>query len=356
MASLRLGDLALEAGDPDQAISWYQRAGDSGVWGRLAVSRLCEMLGNCLVDAAHFSFTFEPIGLPEPIRTEIEMGRARMLAFNGKAEMAAHQIKSRLEASRLESKPRELICESGGTTERICRRLTLAALRDPKNLHKSEALELLFALPNRENGPMTDELAQAAADVFNADPETAVPVLRARMANDEPDKVCTPTSILCRILALAALRSTVKSGREPAIALYISLPEHKKGPLAAEMSLAAAEVSGQLGAPRFGANLMAVATAEVPPQKLDDHLLRMAEFYIAGRDLSHAEAIFDYAHAKNTITKAHIARWSAIGKALDLTAPEPKTKTITNSKDTDLSRAMDAVNRAQALFAGEPKQ
>ncbi len=150
-AALRLGDLALRRHDPDTALLAYLQAGDQGLWGRLALERLCEMTGSCFDDSS--MAVFDASGLPEPLRTELAMRQIRMLFLLQRWGEATERLSNLLDV------------EMGlclGDTKVLCRKMTLAALRAPA-CPREAALSTYLRLPGFLGGPLAAELARAAA-------------------------------------------------------------------------------------------------------------------------------------------------------------------------------------------------
>lgn len=152
-AALRLGDIALATGDPNLAIAWYRRAPRQGVFGRLAIARECEITGSCF---ERLATAFEPAGLPEPARTELELRGIRARLILGRTEEAATLLTRRL----LEAN-RPAAC---ALAPALCRRVTLAALRDPGPAGPGPAIALYLALPTRDRAPLADVLAREVAE------------------------------------------------------------------------------------------------------------------------------------------------------------------------------------------------
>jgi hypothetical protein len=188
-ATLRLGDLALVTGDPMTAAGWYRRVGGFGVFGRMATQRLCELDGTCLSSTEDVLHVFDTRDLPEPLRAETLMRAARAEAYMGRISSAIHIIGEQVQAKGAAS-----ICREDG--DLLCRRILLHAMRSAvgpealqdagyaaemaarKEMDIHEALkasdepysfeslmQIYFALPGWDRGPLAVELAQAAAAV-----------------------------------------------------------------------------------------------------------------------------------------------------------------------------------------------
>jgi hypothetical protein len=101
----------------------------------------------------------------------------------------------------------------------------------------------------------------------------------------------------CHRLVLAALHRK-DAPRELALEAYLSLPIRTRGPLASELALAAANAAGALGAPQFGATLLAATVREVEPADLERHLRLAFNLYLSASDPVRAQVIADYAIAR----------------------------------------------------------
>ncbi len=151
-AALRLGDLALRRNAVASALDFYEAAGASGPFGQLAVQRRHELLG-----LAEKELHLDRDRVPEAMLPEVDLRRARSLAFAGRAGEAA-----RLLAQRIGDQPTPALCAA---TDKLCRRLALVALTSQDRAARAEGLALYASLPARAAGALAAELAEAAADV-----------------------------------------------------------------------------------------------------------------------------------------------------------------------------------------------
>ncbi len=138
LAALRLGDLALQLrGASAEAVAWYLKAGTRGPFARLAQSRLCEMTGHCLaqVDVSGF---FDGSGLPEPIRTELELRRLRIDIFQGQPFKALTRLQKRMTDS---SRPHP--CTGAPS---FCFSVVTVGLRDDSPATRALAVDLYLRL------------------------------------------------------------------------------------------------------------------------------------------------------------------------------------------------------------------
>lgn len=205
-AGLRLGDIALRRGEPDDALERYQKASGEGSWGRLARERLCELTGNCLWDPRLEAY--DASRMFEPQRSELQLRELRTLTI----------------------------------------------------LRRWPEVSLLFAA-----------LANATCVARGAQ--------------------------LCRAVLLTLLRAQ-GAPRELALEAYMWLPLHTGGPLAAPLARAAAAAAGDLGAPAFGATLLAATTRESTPADLPAHLRQNISLYLQAGDRVRADVVAEFAKVR----------------------------------------------------------
>ena len=152
-AVIRLGDLAARTGDRALAAEHYREAGHLGFWGRLASARICELLGNCLgtKDEAR---VFDPVGMPEPLRSELVLRHARALAFQDEHAEACRLLAPEARSCKL--------------AENLCGRIALEAMRSVLPDDQAEGLALFVTLENRTTSPLAFELSAQVAEVAAA--------------------------------------------------------------------------------------------------------------------------------------------------------------------------------------------
>lgn len=148
---LRLGDLALRTGAVGDAAAAWKRTLLSDPFGRMARARLCELDGSCL-GTSRESSVFDSGGLPEPLRSELELRHARALVFTGRIAEAAALLRARME-----------ICTLGAL---LCQAMVLEMLRSPDA--REVGLDIYFALPERTEPPLGSAMARAAASAAAA--------------------------------------------------------------------------------------------------------------------------------------------------------------------------------------------
>jgi tetratricopeptide (TPR) repeat protein len=156
LASLRLGDIALETGDPETAIAWYHRTSTRDRWGKLAGARLCELDSECL-DSKRMPVYFETHSGDQSLEDELTLRHARVLAYAGKPVEAAALI------TQLLARPESAACDTMGRV--LCRRVMLFALEQGEEGSGPELVESYLGLPDRSEGPLSVPLVRAAAEL-----------------------------------------------------------------------------------------------------------------------------------------------------------------------------------------------
>jgi hypothetical protein len=161
-AAVRLGDLAWKAKDAEAAAHWYNRAG-AGLFGRIAATRLCELIGCLDGPSDRMTFdAFDDTALPKGVQAEFLLRRTRALYVAGRTDDAVRAL-SRWPES----------CRYAAT---LCRKIATGALRERQGRDAPEALALALRIPNAFDGagaadlaavvvPFTDRLA---APLFGA--------------------------------------------------------------------------------------------------------------------------------------------------------------------------------------------
>ncbi|MDX2022117.1 MAG: hypothetical protein SF187_17910 [Deltaproteobacteria bacterium] len=156
LAQVRLGDLALIAGDPQTALGWYELGSRVGVYGRLSAARLCEFDPECIVYMP--SLDPDPYSLPGPLRDDLVLRSARALSFAGMFVRSVETMRRRFE-----SVDDEKFCQL--PTGVLCRRLVLTALRHVTVDEARKVMEVYMLLPDRTKGPVAVDLAREGAEV-----------------------------------------------------------------------------------------------------------------------------------------------------------------------------------------------
>jgi hypothetical protein len=145
---------------------------------------------------------------------------------------------------------------------------------------------------------------------------------------------------------------------EMAFEVYLSLPAWDHGPLAPELSEAAADLANHLGAPVFGGNILSAVAPGVGIAMLPAHLLRAAELYLDGDDIARARLVIEYARTR--VGKKMTGRWIALERRLAARvaseeelamAPPLKIKVDATEVSRELAAARAVLARAQVARA-----
>jgi hypothetical protein len=343
LAALRLGDLSLTTGDPATAIGWYRRVGIAGIFGRMARTRVCEIEGTCLASTDVVRRIFDSKSLPDPLRAEMIIRGARAEAFTGRLESATRMLWQNIRDGSLST-----ICREGG--EIICRRVLLQAMREAalapwppesegEDTEDRQGAEIATAAAAKVLAPGEHPAAAASSPTpptNSKKPEGGEAAKAADTAKTpaDPAKAIADTGAAALGKALSAVDRVAGAIKNPnanpaegpatiaepsapemAIEAYLSLPRWDHGPLAPELSEAAADLAKHLGAPVFGGNLLSAVAAQVSPAMLSSHLLRAAELYLDGDDVARTRLVIEYAHTR--IGKQISGRWPALERKLE---------------------------------------
>jgi hypothetical protein len=269
-AGLRLGDLAAANGDIIGALNYYRRASFGDLFGSIAVARLCELDGGCLVDGR--PRVFSAGGKPEPVRSELQLRGARAALFEEDYSEAGHLLADAADN-----------LTSGACTKMgqfMCRRMLLVVLEHAKGEDATRAIETWLALPDKYQGPMVKQLMWAVA-----------------------------------------------------------------------------EKAAAIGAPSFGANLLAANATSAEGPGLGDHLLRTAEMYLQAGDVVRARVVVDYADTRGGGKTGGFSgpRWATVRNQVRGATDEP-TGTSLSAFETlaaegarDVAGAYGAVARARTV-------
>jgi hypothetical protein len=123
-----------------------------------------------------------------------------------------------------------------------------------------------------------------------------------------PD-LCDGALPLCRKIAAEALWARRDRDAPEALALSLSISRPFEGPGAVNLARAVLHHTDRLGAPRFGANVLAAVSAQVPRSELAMHLATTATRYLEAGDPVRAGIVIDFASARGL---AHHGRWREI--------------------------------------------
>jgi tetratricopeptide (TPR) repeat protein len=156
LARLRLGDFALAEGDVEKALALYARIQPTGLLGRMAQVRECELLGSCLTPSASKEVA-ATLGVPEPLKSELELYAIRRELVAGRVDAAMAQL-----AERIIEVPS--LCRDATA---LCQRLVRAGLTHDDEQVRANALSAYLAEEVRR-GPYEEDLARVAANTAEA--------------------------------------------------------------------------------------------------------------------------------------------------------------------------------------------
>jgi len=162
-------------------------------------------------------------------------------------------------------------------------------------------------------------LRKARALALNGSPVAAA---RALLTEAPGPAACSGAPSLCQQLTLAALTAPGPAAPD-ALVLWLQLPDRGRGAEVYEAERGVANLAAQLGAPLYGANVLAAAAGRVPAHALEEHLLRTAELYAAGGDPVRAGVVVEFARQRAGKRGLSGARWDAVRRALAATDRKP---------------------------------
>lgn len=169
--------------------------------------------------------------------------------------------------------------------------------------------------------------------------------LLERLSQATRPSACRVALRFCELLvkeALVTSGSTQGMDRASALTLFLKLQSQSEVPLPVPVIAAAAETASTLGAPLFGANLLAAAFLRVEPASLAHHLLRTAELYLESGDHARADVILTFARQKLGGTALAQRPWVTVQRAL-MSKPAPTVKASRVSILTSTPRARIAL-------------
>jgi hypothetical protein len=148
---LRLGDLALHAGDPEAAVNLYAFIAPVGPLGRIARARLCELTGACMAERAS-AVVADTFAMSGALKAELDMMTWRREVFMGREDKVMGAF-----TQALVERP-ELCADSVA----FCQRMLMAGLNSSDDGARTAALSGWLVDQVRE-GPHKLDLALAAA-------------------------------------------------------------------------------------------------------------------------------------------------------------------------------------------------
>ncbi len=227
---------------------------------------------------------------------------------------------------------RARLCELGGTCLGELRKRTFDASLLPEPLHTEMLLR-----------------ASRAAAYMGSVKESMVDLREAMHGN--PHVCDDDTRTLCRRMVLFALKFPDRDGGAETLDVYLNLPSRTEGFLAIEMVRAAAERALDLGAPLFGANLLAASlpwVEAVDVDAIDDHLLRAAEMYLTAKDLARARTLYEYSDGRIGHKRMLGPRWAAVTAAVGGIDPHAQRAhdALINDAARDMADAYTTMSRS----------
>jgi hypothetical protein len=232
-ARLRLGDLALAAGDPVAASARWATV-RAEPWARLAEVRQCELSAACVGDRG--ADLYDAAGLPASFARELALRAARARAFRGEPVAAAAALADQWTPTGA--------CAGAAP---LCRRLMLTALRRPGD-RREEALALYVTGVRSDDGPLALELAGAASRLAA---EAGAPGFAAALLSASAGRV-DAADLPAHLLGAAELY--VEAGDLVRAAVVLDFARTRLAPDA-------------LRGPRWAAVARATARRPAPPQR-----------------------------------------------------------------------------------------
>ncbi len=136
--------------------------------------------------------------------------------------------------------------------------------------------------------------------------------------------LCEGAIALCQQVVRAGLELEDETARIDALSLYVR-DEMQRWPYNNELAMVAADAAEAVGAPSFGANVLAAMTPKIDRLRLSDHLHRVAELYLQAGDAIRASYIVEYAETRLNAMELKHASWKDMKKQ---TAVAPATASL----------------------------
>jgi hypothetical protein len=170
-------------------------------------------------------------------------------------------------------------------------------------------------------------------------------------AESVPGGACQALPGWCRRLILLSLELPGPDGIE-ALTAYLELWGRREGPLALELTRAAARQAERAGAPAFAANVLAATTGTIPPEELELHLRRVAGLYLAAGDRARADEIVRYARSKLGAAAMGAPAWAALRRRVR--GAPTAARAAPPTQDPDLADARGALDAARLVTSQQP--
>jgi hypothetical protein len=219
---------------------------------------------------------------------------------------------------------------------------------EPKCL-ASEAFEAVYDTTAVEHALRADILLRRARlAAFDGQLLQAAQRLSAESA---PGGACEALPGWCRRMILLALELPGPDGTE-ALTAYLELWGRREGPLALELTRAAARQAERAGAPAFAANMLAAATGSIPAEELEPHLRRVTGLFLAAGDRARADEIFRYARSKLGTAGMQAPPWVALRRRIR--GAPAAVPAAAPTQDVDLAAARGALDAARLVTSQQP--
>jgi hypothetical protein len=198
-------------------------------------------------------------------------------------------------------------------------------------------------------------LRGARANIFVGEVSAAVKMLSEAVDNRTSGTCTEMGQLLCRRMLMALLETAKGDDGALAIETWLALPDKYQGPLSMPLVRAVAEKSAEIGAPIFGANLMAANATTAEGPGLGEHLLRTAEMYIQASDLVRARVVVDYADTRAGRNPGFAGpRWLAVRNELrgsndEERSPVSAFEALATESARDVAAAYGTMARARLV-------
>jgi len=198
-------------------------------------------------------------------------------------------------------------------------------------------------------------LRGARAAIFADRPGDAAKLL-AQAVDNRTSGTCTEMGqLLCRRMLVAVLERAQGDDGALAIETWLALPDKYQGPLAMPLVRAVAEKAADIGAPVFGANLLAANATTAEGPGLGEHLLRTTEMYIQAGDQVRARVVVDYADTRANKNHGFTGpRWVAVRNELRGSgegggSPASAFEALATESARDVAAAYGTIARARTV-------
>lgn len=199
-----------------------------------------------------------------------------------------------------------------------------------------------------------EEIALRAvrAYTFEGNPEAA-----ARILIEEGYKPCDLQADLC----VAVEREALREQNRPsvlAMAIYLTSPLPRTEAAVWEHATLAAEHAAAMGAPSYGASLLAATLNLAGKKKLERHLLRSAELYLDADDRARARAVVRYAEQNvEKKRRSFERRWTTVRERLVSEPPvTADIERIRSEVPAELKEARKLIDSAKGIVSQGAKK